>query len=311
MDAAKQANLGLRAKSTYISNYQAGPTWVTVGGTVSIQFMLMDRGAPQGSATRVDMVRAPDLGGRPGAWEVVANRTGGASSSFDLSDQPRVAGQFWYGFHLTDGGNREIREPAPLLVRVASAEDIATAPANDRFPGGTNIILGTPVIGTAPANQGDLLTRSTPSQGTAAGLPHATLMRLGRVIRLTPAAPESPPFKGMFGTPARGFHNYTFLSIDTRDFPQGGDLVIDIEVAPNSTANGSFDLYPPDLMAPQQGDPVGALAVSHGVRIGTSAQIEYHFSHGQIFGLGMEGDRSSPHGAVGFVQLKAKVVSSQ
>lgn len=302
------SDFGLRVP--YISNYQAGPTWVAVGGTVNVQFMLMDRGAPRDSATRVEMVRAPDVNGRPGVWESVASKTiNGTSGTFDLNDQPRAAGRYWYGFHLTDGGNREIREPAPLLVRVVTADEIATSPANRPFPGGTNIVLGTPVRPGAPvASSQQILLNNPPSpsptlptQQPSAG---PAVGQDEREIVLTHAAPAAQGTTTITA-PGMGLEGYSVFLIDTRDFVQGGFLEIQIQIDHHSGTDGSFDLFPAGIPIPTRGRPVGTLTGSYDVRRGTSTQIRYRFARGQVFAFGLEGNWFSPKGATGTVRFQA------
>ena len=130
------------------------------------------------------------------------------------------------------------------------------------------------------------------------------------VVKLTPIAPSSERVATIVA-PDRGLQNYTVFSIDTRDFSQGGVLVIDIHISSDSATDGSFDLFPANVPIPTQGGPIGTLTGRYDVRRGSSTRIEYHFERGQVFAFGLEGNWGSQSGATGLVQFRASVVNGR
>jgi uncharacterized membrane protein YeaQ/YmgE (transglycosylase-associated protein family) len=107
--------------------------------------------------------------------------------------------------------------------------------------------------------------------------------------------------------PGIGLQNVNVFHIDTRDFADGGTLVIDIEIPRNSATDGSFDLFPDDVPIPVQGRPAGTLTGRYDVPKGSSTRFEYRFGRGQVFALNLEGNWYSPKGATGLVRFRVSV----
>ncbi len=134
-----------------IWNYRAGPTWVVQGGRIRVMFNVADAGAPPNSELRAELLRTPDVNGQPGNWETADTKTmtmNPSGASFVFWEQGQEPGRYWYGMRVVDAANRVVREPQPLLVRVASAGEIARAAEDSPgglFPGGTDVVLGTAV----------------------------------------------------------------------------------------------------------------------------------------------------------------------
>lgn len=125
-------------------------------------------------------------------------------------------------------------------------------------------------------------------------------------IRLTPTNPSATR-QAEIVAPGAGLINYNLFTVDTRDFPNGGALTIDISLSADSRTAGSFDLYPSNVPIPKQGRPVGTLVGKYDVPIGTSTRLQYRFSSGQIFALGLEGNWASIKGTPGMVKFRVTV----
>ena len=126
------------------------------------------------------------------------------------------------------------------------------------------------------------------------------------IISLTPGMPFADRVATIVA-PARGFQNYNVFYIDTRSFPRGGVLEIDIAVSPQSVTDGSFDLFPSNVPIAFQGRPANSLAGRYDVRKGTATRIEYRFGVGQVFAFGAEGNWGSRAGSAGTVRFRAGV----
>jgi hypothetical protein len=125
-------------------------------------------------------------------------------------------------------------------------------------------------------------------------------------LKLTPASPAGVG-DATIVAPGKGLQRYTLYSIDTRSFAAGGVLDVDIQIASNSATDGSFDLFPANTHVPTEGKPVSALTSRHDMRKGTSTRLQYRFSTGQLFVLGLDGNWFSPKGATGTVHFRASV----
>ena len=110
--------------------------------------------------------------------------------------------------------------------------------------------------------------------------------------------------------PGNGAQSYEVFYIDTRAFPAGGILNIQIKIAPDSATDGSFDLFPESVPIPMQGRPKGTLAGRYDIRKGTSTLLSYRFKTGQLFAFGLDGNWFSPKGAKGTVKFQASVQGS-
>ena len=125
-------------------------------------------------------------------------------------------------------------------------------------------------------------------------------------LKLSPASPIGEGTATIVA-PGRGQHDYNIVSIDTRDFADGGVLDIDIQVAANSATDGSFDLFPGSMPIPSPSRPGISLAGRYDVHRGTTSRLEYRFEPGQVFAFGLEGNWFSPKGATGLVRFRASV----
>ncbi len=125
-------------------------------------------------------------------------------------------------------------------------------------------------------------------------------------IKLTPSAPLRVKTATIVA-PGNKQQNRNFYYIDTSDFPQGGVLTIVIQIATNSETDGSFDLFPANARMPSRGTPTNLLVGRYDVPKGTTTRLEYKFSRGQVFALGLEGKWFSPKGATGKVRFRASV----
>lgn len=126
------------------------------------------------------------------------------------------------------------------------------------------------------------------------------------VVSLTPMTPFGDRIATIVA-PAIGYQNYNVFYLDTRSFPRGGVLDIDIAVSRESATDGSFDLFPSNVLIPRRGRPIGTVAGRYDVRRGTSTRIEYRFRVGQVFAFGLEGNWGSPQGAIGSATFRASV----
>jgi Caspase domain len=127
-----------------------------------------------------------------------------------------------------------------------------------------------------------------------------------RTLRLTPTAPSAEQSATIIA-PLKGTQNYSVFYIDTRDFPQGGILDIEIQIPANSATDGSFDLFPANVPIPTRDRPTGTLTGRYDVRKGTTTHLEYRFKSGQVFAFGLEGNWFSPRGAQGLVRFRATI----
>jgi flagellar basal body L-ring protein FlgH len=130
---------------------------------------------------------------------------------------------------------------------------------------------------------------------------------IDRNLQLTPTT-ASAERTTVIVAPGSGRQSYNIFYIDTRAFADGGVLDIDIQIAPDSGTDGSFDLFPGNVRIPAQGRPDGTLAGRYDVRRGTSTRLEYRFAQGQVFAFNLTGNWGSAQGAKGRVQFRANVL---
>ncbi|MFZ0270955.1 MAG: hypothetical protein WAL34_03810 [Acidobacteriaceae bacterium] len=86
---------------------------------IQVQYAAYTR-YPPGIMT-VQMLRAPDVNGQPGAWQVVNEKTLGTlegPTNVMMRDEMPPPGKYWYGTNVIDRGKRATREPAPFLITV-------------------------------------------------------------------------------------------------------------------------------------------------------------------------------------------------
>lgn len=112
--------------------FNVTPTSVRTGSAVTANYTVSDSGS---GLARVELWRAPDSGGSPGAWAQVTSRSasGNGPSSGSLSDIPPSAGTFWYGLHVVDQAGNLGLEPSPpgaIRVIVSTQCSYAVTPAS-------------------------------------------------------------------------------------------------------------------------------------------------------------------------------------
>jgi len=107
--------------------------------------------------------------------------------------------------------------------------------------------------------------------------------------------------------PGRGAHAYNVFYVDTRDFTQGGELDVMIQLDTSSRTSGSFDLFRGDTRFSQAGASSPSLVGKYDVRPGAVVHLNYRFSAGQVFAFGAEGNWFSPKGQTGNILFRASV----
>ncbi len=111
---------GLTAPS--IAEYHVHPDSgkITSDSNVQIWYTAYSKVFP-GSMT-MQMLRAPDVNGGPGSWQVVKATTVSVDphkrSPEILVDDKPAPGKYWYGVNVVDGHGHATREPAPVEVTV-------------------------------------------------------------------------------------------------------------------------------------------------------------------------------------------------
>lgn len=111
-----------------------------------------------------------------------------------------------------------------------------------------------------------------------------------------------------------GTHSYTLYEIDTRGWPEGGVLTVEVDVADGwegGASIASVDLYPEGVEPTQRGLPEGAVASAWNVAPGQRAQLAHRFTRGQRFLLGAEGSWSSPAGSRNLYVFRARVTPGE
>jgi hypothetical protein len=103
-------------------------------------------------------------------------------------------------------------------------------------------------------------------------------------------------------------HGYVVTPIDTRRYPEGGVLHLEISVG-TGVAAASFDLFQWGVRLPTEGMPnqQGSLASAWNVQRGGMAEINYRFQRGDLFEFGAEGSWQSPVGATNSYTVRASV----
>jgi hypothetical protein len=100
--------------------------------------------------------------------------------------------------------------------------------------------------------------------------------------------------QGALVAPGMWKHNYRTIRLDASRFVNGGTLHITITLG-NGASDASFDLYPMGAELPTGGFSK-SLAHAWDVPRNSSAKIDYHFDHGEVFLLGAEGNWHSKAG---------------
>lgn len=201
---------------------------------------------------------------------------------------------------LLAAGNGGARDSAGAVTYYTKACNAGLAPACQVAQ------IAREALQSPPSNAGNSISRvpNIPSQS------YGTLTASGDVKNHTITLTHSAPFadrQAIIRAPGRGLMDYNVFTIDTRDFTEGGVLDIEIQIAPGSGTDGSFDLFPLNVPVPVQGRPVGTLAGRYDVRRGTTTHLDYRFRFGQIFNFGLEGNWFSAQGATGMVRFRASV----
>lgn len=120
-------------------------------------------------------------------------------------------------------------------------------------------------------------------------------------------APSQPSGSGTLEVvaPGYGVHQFTLQRIDLTAFTGGGTLVIDVSVAPDSTTDASFDVYPQGAVIPSKDAPTTSVARAYDVQKGQSSRLTYQFTRGEVVTLAAEGNWFSPAGNKGMVRYTA------
>jgi surface antigen len=105
-----------------VNAFDVQPRAIAFGSAVTISWTVADSG--NSGMKRVELWRAPDVGGTPGTWEQVGapeSVSGNGPSSGAFTHSPPSAGGWWYGVHVVDNAGNWGHEDAPVKVTVAAA----------------------------------------------------------------------------------------------------------------------------------------------------------------------------------------------
>ncbi len=114
------------------------------------------------------------------------------------------------------------------------------------------------------------------------------------------------PVNGVLIAPGSNKHKYAFSQIDTRSFVGGGTLVINITLG-TSSCPGSFDLFPEKCSIPTYGRAIGSLASVYDLPPGQTRTLTYHFTAGQVFKFGAEGNWDAVKGTTNSFRMIVSV----
>lgn len=131
------------------------------------------------------------------------------------------------------------------------------------------------------------------------------LVAIPETIQLIPSS--SSTGQGTLVAPGRGKHSYRVILLDASRFVNGGTIHITITMG-DGESEASFDLYPQGLPLPSEGFP-NSLASAFNVRSGSSAKINYRFTHGAVFQFAAEGSWNAMAGAMNTYSFVADVDS--
>jgi hypothetical protein len=127
-----------------------------------------------------------------------------------------------------------------------------------------------------------------------------------RTIVLTHQSPSAEGSATIIA-PGRGRTEYSLVTIDTRDFPQGGTLEVEVAVDAASATNGAFDLFPAGARITANGRATSIIGGLYDIPKGLKQLFSCRFMSGTVFGLGLKGDYRSPQGAKGNVTFKLSI----
>jgi hypothetical protein len=128
-----------------ISSFAVTPDSTSLGNAFVMQATVSDAGGS--GLDRVELWRAPDVGGSPGTWSEMTRQplSGDGPVTVTLSNAPTSAGAYWYGIHVFDGANNQTNEPGgPVRRTVTGAAPGAfgkSAPADGAAGVATNQAL--------------------------------------------------------------------------------------------------------------------------------------------------------------------------
>jgi hypothetical protein len=120
--------------------------------------------------------------------------------------------------------------------------------------------------------------------------------RMGRSPALGTTATVVARGGGILTAPGTGNHECVVNGIDTRQFPNGGILTIDITLGPGESS-ASFELFAQGANLPARGFP-NSSANARDLAPGARTSIVYPFSSGQIFTFCAEGNWLSRKGSI-------------
>jgi lipoprotein NlpI len=126
------------------------------------------------------------------------------------------------------------------------------------------------------------------------------------VMQPGPQAREAVVVDGVLTAAGSGKHKYNITRIDTRLFGSGGTLVINISLLAGAVA-GSFDLFAEDATIPTDGRAQNSLAHLYDLQPNRSGTLTYHFTSGQMFKFGAEGNWFSAEGGTNSFQMTIRV----
>lgn len=132
-------------------------------------------------------------------------------------------------------------------------------------------------------------------------------------VPLTLTRPTATRSDSLTASP-EGTHRYTLYEVDTRAWPEGGVLTVEVDVGEGwegGSSIGSFDLYPEGVTPSREGLPQGAVASAWNVAPGQRATLMHRFERGQRLLLGAEGSWSSPPGTKNVYTFRVRVTPSE
>lgn len=159
------------------------------------------------------------------------------------------------------------------------------------------VTVAAPVASTSPDT-------APPPTVTAVAAPAAAPDRAG-VLVLTRAQPSAMA-ESRLTAPGYGKQNYTVFAIDTRDFPNGGTLKIEVTLG-EGDSDGSFDIFPEGAPIPSEGRAAGSVAALYDLKRGSRGVLSYTFMTGQVLQFGATGNWFSPAGATNTFTIVAAV----
>jgi hypothetical protein len=154
-----------------VSNLNANPSSISLGGTVTVQFTISDSGGS--GLDRAELWRAGDVNGHPVNWTFVRSNSysGNGPVTVSFVDSPSAPGTYWYGAHVFDKAGNQKDEPAPVKVIVVARDstpptvgNLTINPTSIRLGSATTIQFMISDSGGSGLNRAELW-RATDSNG--------------------------------------------------------------------------------------------------------------------------------------------------